>query len=63
MLVKICMKFHEGILNGIQVTEWKRFCEGLFFVTDRLTSSKGHNSKNINKRVMVLTLCTLSNLG
>ena len=29
MLVNICMKFHEDILNGFQVTEQTRF------VTDR----------------------------
>ena len=39
------MKFYEDTLNGFQVTEWKRFCDG--------QSSKGHNSKSINTRVMV----------
>ena len=28
MLVNICMKFHEDILNSFQVTERTRFCEG-----------------------------------
>ena len=28
MLVNICMKFHEDILNGFQVTERTRFCDG-----------------------------------
>ena len=32
-----------------------RFCEG--------QSSKGNNSKNLNARVMVLVLCTSSNVG
>ena len=27
MLVNICMKFHEGILNGFQVTERTQFCD------------------------------------
>ena len=28
MLVNISMKFHEDILNGFQVTERIRFCDG-----------------------------------
>ena len=28
MLVNICMKFHEDVLNGFQVTEQTRFCDG-----------------------------------
>ena len=64
MLVNICMKFHEDILNGFQVTERKRFCDRLFFVTDsRQARSKGHNSKSVNTRVMVLKLCMSSNVG
>ena len=39
MLVNICMKFHEGILNGFKVTEWTRFCLRNCY----LQSSKGHN--------------------
>ena len=38
MLVYICLKFDEVILNGLQVTERKRFCHGLLFCdgqTDR----------------------------
>ena len=36
MLVNICMKFHEDILNGFQVTERTRFCDGQTDVrTDR----------------------------
>ena len=56
MLVNICMKFHEDILNGFQVTETDFFCDGQ-------TSSKGHNSESINTRVMVLVLCMSSNVG
>ena len=56
MLVNICMKFHEVTVNGFQVTEWKQFC-------DRCTSSKGHNSRSINTRVMVLMICTSSQVG
>ena len=28
MLVNICMKFHEDILNSFQVTEQTQFCDG-----------------------------------
>ena len=54
MLIDIYMKFLEDILNRFQVTEETRFCDG--------QSSKGNNSKSINARVMVLALCTLSNV-
>ena len=58
MLVNICVKFHKDALNGFEVTERTRFC-----LRNCLQSSKGHNSKSINIRVMVLVLCTLSNVG
>ena len=35
MLVNISIKFHEDILNGFQVTERTRFCDG----TDRRTDT------------------------
>ena len=28
MLVNICMNFHEDAMNGFQVTERTRFCDG-----------------------------------
>ena len=59
MLVNICMKFHEAILNGLKVTERTRFCVRNCY----LQSSKGHNLQSINTRVMVLALCTSSNVG
>ena len=59
MLVNICMKFHEDTLNGFKVTERTRFCLRNCY----LQSSKGHNSKSINTRVMVLAFCTSSNVG
>ena len=59
MLVDICMKFHDASLYGLKNYRADmmktRFCEG--------QSSKGNNSKNINARVTVLALCTLSNAG
>ena len=54
MLIDIHIKFREDILNGFQVTEWTRFYDGQSF--------KGNNSKIINARVMVLVLCTSSNV-
>ena len=59
MLVNICMKFHEDTLNDFKVTERTRFCLRNCY----LQSSKGHNSKSINTRVIVLTFCNLSNVG
>ena len=59
MLVNICMKFHEDILNGFKVTERTQFCLRNCY----LQSSKGHNSKSINTRVMVLAFCTSSYIG
>ena len=58
MLVDICMKFHDASLYGLKVIErirWRQDFEG--------QSSKGNNSKNINARVTVPALCTLSNAG
>ena len=59
MLVNICMKFHVDILNGFKLTERMRFCLRNCY----LHSSKGHNSKSINTRVMVLAFCMLSDVG
>ena len=50
MLVNICMKFHEDILNSFKVTEQTRFCLRNCY----LQSSKGHNSKSINKGLWFL---------
>ena len=58
MLVNIFMKFHEDILNGLEVIEQTQFCHRNCY----LQSSKGHNSKNVYPRVMVLALCTPSNI-
>ena len=61
MLVNISMTFHEDLLNGFQVTELQsgRHCI-LFLVWPKF---KGHNSKNIYPRVVVLAICTSSNVG
>ena len=45
MLVNICMKFHEDILNGFQVTERTQFCDGQ---TDGQTDDPGKNSMSPN---------------
>ena len=54
MLIDIYMKFLEDILNRFQVTEQTQFCNG--------QHSKENNSESINARVMVLALCTSSNV-
>ena len=59
MLVNICMKLHEDILNGFKVTERTRFCLRDCY----LQSSKGRNSKSISTKVMVLAFCTSYNVG
>ena len=55
MLIDIYMKFLEDILNRFQVTERTEFCDG--------QNSKGNKSKRIIASVMVLVLCTLSNVA
>ena len=55
MMVYICTKFHENILQGIEVIEQTQFSKEKF--------QKGHNSvKNIGG-VRVLVLCTPSDGG
>ena len=44
MLVNIYMKFHEGILNGFQVTKWTQFCDGQ-------TDYPGKNNMTSNPKV------------
>ena len=53
MLIDIYVKFREDSLNGFQVIERTRFCDG--------QSSKETNSKNIKASNMLLALCTSSN--
>ena len=54
ILIDIYMRFLEGILNRCQVTERTQLSAG--------QRSKENNSKSVNARVMVLALCTLSNV-
>ena len=54
MLIDTHIKFCEDIFNGFQAIERTRFC-------DR-QSSKGNNSKSINARLTVLSLCMSSNV-
>ena len=52
MLVNICMKFHEDILNGFQVTEWTWFCDRQTDGwTDRQTDDPGKNNMSPNPKV------------
>ena len=53
ILIDIYMKVYEDSLNGFQVLERTRFCD-----TD---SFKDNNSKGINARVMLLSLCASFN--
>ena len=55
MLIDNYMKFREDSLNNFQVIEQTHFCDG--------QSTKGNNSKRINAKVMVLALCTSSNVN
>ena len=54
MLIDIPIKLREDVLNDFQVIEWKPFYDE--------QSSIGNNSKSINTRVIILVLCTLSNV-
>ena len=58
MLVDICMKFHDASLYGLKVIDRTRWRHD--FVRDKV---QREISKNINARVIVLALCTLSNAG
>ena len=53
------MSSHEDILNGLKVIERTQFCQE----TATYKVQKGYNSKNIYPRVMVLAICTSSNVG
>ena len=55
MLLYICIKFHENISKGFRVME------GLLFPYSGF--SKGRSSAKTVGRVMVLVLCTLSELA
>ena len=52
MLLCICTKFHENILDGIKVTEQTRF--------SLEKNSKGHNSTRLVGAFTVRVLCKLS---
>ena len=58
MLVDICMKFHDASLYGLKVIERTRWKQD--FVRDKV---QREITQNINARVTVLSLCTLSNAG
>ena len=62
MLVNICMKFHEDILNGFKVTELTQFCLRNCY----LQSSKGITQKvqiqelwflRSARRLMLVNIC------
>ena len=53
IMVYICTKFRENILNGFRVMERTQFH----------VITKGHNYVKIVREVIVLVLCILSNHG
>ena len=56
LVLNICVKFQENILNGFEVTERSRVCGKIAIVQ----CSKGNNIETMQSRVMVHTLCTPS---
>ena len=54
MVLNICVKFHENILNCFEVTEWTRVCGR----NGNFQCLKDNNSKRMQSRVTVLALCT-----
>ena len=59
LLVNISITFHEDILNGFQATERAE----LYSVLHIAKVQRGITQKNIYPRVMVLVICTSSNVG
>ena len=55
MVIYICIKFQENILNSFQATEWTHILQ-----TSLVSSSKGHNSKSRLSRCTVCMFCTSS---
>ena len=55
MVLYICEKFHENILNSFQLMERT----GVHGGNDYVQCSKGNNSKSGQIRVMVHVFCTL----
>ena len=55
-MLNICVKFHENILNGFDVTERTRVCGR----NGNIKCSKGNNSKSMQSKVTVPVLCTSS---
>ena len=49
LVLKICMKFHENILNGFEITERTRICGKIAIVQ----CSNGNNSERMQSRVTV----------
>ena len=59
MLVNICMKFHEGTVNGFCVTERTRPYRKIYYFQFQRAITK----KNTQSRVTVLALCMLSHVA
>ena len=56
MVLNICVKFHENISKGFDVTKRTRVCGR----NGNFQCSKGNNYKRMQSSVTVLALCMLS---
>ena len=59
LVLNICMKFYEYILNNFKFIEWTQLIESR---NCYLKYSKGCNSKSSNTRVRLLVLCMSRNV-
>ena len=58
IMIYICIKFQENILNSFQVTEWTQIY--MYYRNHYFQSSKGRNSKSRLTTVTVLVFCSSS---
>ena len=56
MVLNICVKFHENILNCFEGTELTRECGKIAM----FQCSTGNNSERVQSKVTIPVLCTLS---
>ena len=56
MVIYICIKFQENILDSFLVTDWTQ----IYYRNHYFQSSKGHNSKRRLIRITILVFCALS---
>ena len=56
MVLNVCVKFHENISNGFDVTERTRVCGR----NGNFQCSKDNNSKSMQSRITVSVICSSS---